>query len=175
LEGQIQSANGTRRVTTKGRPVRCPFCSAPDSRVVDSREANEGRSIRRRRECAVCGRRFTTYENIEAQPRNIVKRDGRREPFNPAKLQEKLRIALTKRPVPTAEIERIVREIERDLFDGGASEVPSTAVGELVLAKLRELDQVAYIRFASVYREFKDLDDWRRQVEVLDSRPTDAQ
>jgi transcriptional repressor NrdR len=148
--------------------MKCPFCGAPDSRVVDSRDAREGESIRRRRECVACGRRFTTYETVETRELVVVKRDGRREPFSPRKLTDKLRIAFTKRPVPNAEIERIVRDVETTLLDSGASEVESTQIGELVLAKLKEIDQVAYIRFASVYREFRDLDDWRREMAALD-------
>ena len=151
--------------------MRCPYCGAPDSRVVDSRDAREGESIRRRRECPTCGRRFTTYETVETRELVVVKRDGRREPFSPRKLTDKLRIALTKRPVPSTELERIVREVETELTDKGVSEIPSTAIGELVLAKLKEVDHVAYIRFASVYREFRDLDDWRREMAALDVPP----
>lgn len=152
--------------------MRCPYCGAPDTRVVDSRDIRDGESIRRRRECAACSRRFTTYENVEMRELIVVKRDGRREPFNPRKLSDKLRIALTKRPVPMTEVERIVREVEIELLDSGAGEVPSTAIGELVLARLKELDHVAYIRFASVYREFRDLDDWRREMAALDANRT---
>lgn len=148
--------------------MRCPFCGKPDSRVVDSRDVRDGESIRRRRECIVCGRRFTTYENVETPELVVVKRDGRREMFDPRKLKAKLLLAFTKRPVPMAEIERIVREVEVELHELGRSEVPSTAIGELVLAKLKEVDQIAYIRFASVYREFRDLDDWRREMAELD-------
>jgi transcriptional repressor NrdR len=103
----------------------------------------------------------------------VVKRDGRREPFSNRKLADKLRIALTKRPVPTGEVDRIVRETEAELLDRNVSEVPSTDIGELALAKLKELDDVAYIRFASVYREFRDLDDWRREMAALDREPED--
>jgi len=149
--------------------MKCPFCGKPDSRVIDSRDVREGESIRRRRECAVCGRRFTTYETIEARELIVVKRDGRREPFSPRKLTDKLLIALTKRPVPMESVERIVREIETDLLDRNVSEVSSTDIGELVLAKLKELDHIAYIRFASVYREFRDFDDWRREMASLDT------
>lgn len=149
--------------------MKCPFCGKPDSRVIDSRDVREGESIRRRRECAVCGRRFTTYETVEARELIVVKRDGRREPFSPRKLTDKLLIALTKRPVPMESVERIVREIETDLLDRNVSEVSSTDVGELVLAKLKELDHIAYIRFASVYREFRDFDDWRREMASLDT------
>ncbi|MCC6935373.1 MAG: transcriptional repressor NrdR [Thermomicrobiales bacterium] len=149
--------------------MKCPFCGKPDSRVIDSRDVREGESIRRRRECAVCGRRFTTYETVEARELIVVKRDGRREPFSPRKLTDKLLIALTKRPVPMESVERIVREIETDLLDRNVSEVSSTDIGELVLAKLKELDHIAYIRFASVYREFRDFDDWRREMASLDT------
>lgn len=148
--------------------MKCPYCGKPDSRVVDSRDVRDGESIRRRRECVACGRRFTTYETVEARELVVVKRDGRREPFSPRKLTDKLLIALTKRPVPMTEVERIVREIEAELLDRNVSEVSSTEIGELVLAKLKELDQIAYIRFASVYREFRDLDDWRREMAALD-------
>jgi transcriptional repressor NrdR len=148
--------------------MRCPFCGCGDTRVVDSRDIRDGESIRRRRECADCGRRFTTYENVEMRELVVVKRDGRREPFSPHKLREKLRIALTKRPVPMTEIERIVRETETELLDRGTSEVSSTDIGELLLDKLKALDHIAYIRFASVYREFRDLDDWRREMAALD-------
>ncbi|RIK40372.1 MAG: transcriptional regulator NrdR [Chloroflexi bacterium] len=147
--------------------MRCPFCRERDARVVDSREIRDGAVIRRRRECVACGRRFTTYEKLETRELMVVKRDGRREPFDPLKLKDKLRIALTKRPVPMAEVERIVRDVENELMDQGISEAPSTQIGELVLAKLKDLDEVAYIRFASVYREFRDLEDWRREVAAL--------
>lgn len=153
--------------------MKCPFCGAADSRVVDSRDVSDGESVRRRRECSACGRRFTTYETVAMRELVVVKRDGRREPFSPRKLQDKLRVALTKRPVPQAEVERIVREVEHELLESGASEVPSTSIGELVLEKLKSLDQVAYIRFASVYREFRDLDDWRREMAQLDAPRTD--
>lgn len=152
--------------------MRCPYCSAPETRVIDSRDIRDGESIRRRRECTACSRRFTTYENVEMRELIVVKRDGRREPFNPRKLSDKIRISLTKRPVPMTEVERIVREVEIELLDSGASEVPSTAIGESVLAKLKELDHIAYIRFASVYREFRDLDDWRREMAALDANRT---
>lgn len=152
--------------------MRCPFCGKPDTRVVDSRDVRDGEAVRRRRECMSCERRFTTYERVEQRELVVVKRDGRREPFSPSKLRDKLQIALTKRPVPTGEVERIVRETEAELLDRNVSEIPSTEIGEIVLRKLRELDQVAYIRFASVYREFRDLDDWRREMAALDRDET---
>jgi transcriptional repressor NrdR len=139
---------------------------------VDSRDVREGESVRRRRECPACSRRFTTYETVEQPELIVVKRDGRRERFDPRKLRDKLHIALTKRPVPTSEIDRIVRETEGELLDRNLSEVPSTEIGEIALAKLKDLDQVAYIRFASVYREFRDLDDWRREMAALDQLPS---
>lgn len=126
--------------------------------------------MRRRRECLNCSRRFTTYETAEQRELMVVKRDGRREPFNQRKLRDKIQVALTKRPVPTSEVERIVRETEAELVDQNVTEVPSTEIGETVLAKLKDLDEVAYIRFASVYREFRDLDDWRREMAALDTR-----
>ncbi|HET7037087.1 MAG TPA: transcriptional regulator NrdR [Thermomicrobiaceae bacterium] len=153
--------------------MRCPFCQARDSRVVDSRELTGGESIRRRRECEACGRRFTTYERVESGGLIVVKRDGRREEFDPRKLREKLRIALTKRPVAQEEIDRLVARVEKELLERGTVEVPSTAIGEIALRELKLLDHVAYIRFASVYRDFADLEDLRRELETLNgvSRP----
>ncbi len=154
--------------------MRCPYCGSQDTRVLDSRDIRDGEQIRRRRECAACSRRFTTYETVEQRELIVVKRDGRRERFDPRKLRNKLHIALTKRPVPVETVDRIVRETEAEMLDSGMSEVPSTLIGETVLEKLRDVDPVAYIRFASVYREFRDLDDWRREFALLDapkSRP----
>ncbi|CCF84004.1 transcriptional regulator NrdR [Nitrolancea hollandica] len=147
--------------------MRCPFCQARDSRVVDSRELGSGESIRRRRECAACGRRFTTYERVESGGLMVVKRDGRREEFDARKLRDKLRIALTKRPVAQGEIDRIITTVETELLAMGTVEVPSTAIGEIVLRELKQVDEVAYIRFASVYRSFADLQDLRREMDVL--------
>ncbi len=147
--------------------MRCSYCGAPDSRVIDSRELGSGESIRRRRECQVCGRRFTTYERAEAVSVYVVKRDGRREEYDPRKLRLSVRIAATKRPVSEATIDRLVAEVERALFDLGQREVPSTTVGELVMARLRDLDSVTYIRFASVYRNFTDLAEMRDAIDRL--------
>jgi transcriptional repressor NrdR len=147
--------------------VKCPYCHAPDSRVTDSREVSGGESIRRRRECAVCGRRFTTYERVELAGLVVVKKDGRRQEFDPSKLRQKLRVALTKRPVGEREIDLLVQKVEAYLLALSSTEVPSSAIGESVLRHLKELDKVAYIRFASVYREFADLDELRREVDVL--------
>jgi len=147
--------------------MKCPFCHAADSRVTDSREVLSGESIRRRRECPACGRRFTTYERVELAGLLVVKKDGRRQEFNPGKLRQKLRVALTKRPVGEREIDTLVQKIEADLLALGMTEVPSSAIGESVLKHLKAVDQVAYIRFASVYREFADIEDLRREVEGL--------
>lgn len=151
--------------------MRCPYCHEPDSRVTDSRELSGGDSIRRRRECNSCGRRFTTYERVEPVSLVIVKKDGRRQEFDPAKLRQKLRVALTKRPVGEAEIEALMARVEAALLARGTAEVPSSAIGEAVLQELKALDEVAYIRFASVYRQFQDIDDLRREVEELRSAP----
>ena len=151
--------------------MRCPYCHEPDSRVTDSRELSGGDSIRRRRECNSCGRRFTPYERVEPVSLVIVKKDGRRQEFDPAKLRQKLRVALTKRPVGEAEIEALMARVEAALLAHGTAEVPSSAIGEAVLQELKELDEVAYIRFASVYRQFQDIEDLRREVEELRSAP----
>lgn len=137
--------------------------------MLDSRDIRDGEQVRRRRECAACSRRFTTYEAVEQRDLIVVKRDGRRERFDPRKLRDKLHISLTKRPVPVETVDRIVRETEAEMIDSGMSEIPSTWIGETVLGKLRDVDAVAYIRFASVYREFRDLDDWRREFALLDN------
>ncbi|MGE3797350.1 MAG: transcriptional regulator NrdR [Thermomicrobiales bacterium] len=150
--------------------MKCPFCHEPDSRVTDSREVQGGESIRRRRECSMCGKRFTTYERVELAGLTVVKKDGRRQEFDPAKLRQKLRVALTKRPVGEREIDLLVQRIESDLLSLGTTEVPSSAIGESVLTHLKVLDKVAYIRFASVYREFADIEDLRREVEELRER-----
>jgi transcriptional repressor NrdR len=154
--------------------VRCPYCGARDSRVIDSRELGSGDSIRRRRECPACGRRFTTYERVEPSGLMVIKRDGRREEFDSRKLRDKLRLALTKRPVSQEEVDRIVATVERELLAMGTVEVPSTVIGEIVLRELKELDEVAYIRFASVYRRFADLEDLRREMEALGGRRSES-
>ncbi len=148
--------------------MKCPFCHSPDSRVTDSRDVQNGDSIRRRRECSACGKRFTTYERVELAGLVVVKKDGRRQEFNPAKLREKLRVALTKRPIGEDEIDVLVQKVESDLLALGLTEVESSAIGESVLRHLKAVDEVAYIRFASVYREFADLSDLRREVEGLE-------
>ena len=147
--------------------MRCPYCHTGDSRVIDSRELPTGDAIRRRRECINCTRRFTTYERIELAALVVVKKDGRRQEFSPTKLRQKLRVALTKRPVGEEEIDALLQRVEAALLEHGTKEVPSSAIGEAVLRELKALDEVAYIRFASVYRQFGDLEDLRREVEEL--------
>ena len=147
--------------------MRCPFCRADDTRVIDSRELSGGDSIRRRRECSVCGRRFTTYERVESANLMVVKKDGRRQDFDPAKLRQKLRVALTKRPVGEDAIDDILTRVEADLLARGTAEVPSSAIGESVLRELKALDEVAYIRFASVYRAFADVSSFEDELKKI--------
>jgi transcriptional repressor NrdR len=147
--------------------MRCPFCQAPDTRVIDSRELGSGESIRRRRECQQCSRRFTTYERVEAVSLYVVKKDGRREEYDPRKLRNAVRIASTKRPVSEQQIDALVADVERALSDLGQREVASAVIGEMVIERLRDLDPVAYIRFASVYRDFADLDEMRAAIDRL--------
>ena len=144
--------------------MQCPYCGQPDSRVVDTRAASD--SIRRRRECQICRKRFTTYEQI-SEALLIVKRDGRREPFDRYKLLQGLRIACAKRPIAMADIDRIVTQIEEHLFGLGKAEVRSEVIGEMVLEKLKELDALAYIRFAMVYMEMEDVQALRHELDRL--------
>ena len=143
----------------------CPFCGNDTSRVVDTREV--GDAIRRRRECLDCLERFTTYERIAKTNLMVVKRDGRREPFDRQKLFEGIRLACTKLPVPIQAIEELVTDIEAGLYRLGKPEVPSRTIGEMVIEQLREIDQLAYVRFASVYRSFPDLETLKHVVDDL--------
>ena len=147
--------------------MRCPQCGERDTRVVDSRDLDESATIRRRRECTVCSMRFTTYERIEAARLVIVKRDGTRQEFDRDKLAAGLRKALTRRPVPDGAAEAAADSIEAEFRSAGASEVPSSTVGALAMERLRGIDQIAYIRFASVYQSFEDLEDLKREVDSL--------
>ncbi|BCX81809.1 transcriptional repressor NrdR [Methylomarinovum caldicuralii] len=147
--------------------MHCPFCEAPDTRVVDTRLTPDGK-VRRRRECVRCKERFTTYETAELNLPRVVKRDGRREPFDEAKLRAGLLRALEKRPVESARIDTAVQHIITTLMRSGEREVPSRAIGELVMEALKGLDRVAYVRFASVYRSFEDVDEFRRVIEGLE-------
>ncbi len=137
--------------------MRCPACGKTDTRVIDSRAVEEGAVIRRRRQCGTCGHRFTTYERIETVPLMVVKKDGRREPFSREKILAGVLKACEKRPIAMARIEALVDRVEQAVRREAEGEVPSSAIGELVMRELRQLDPVAYIRFASVYREFKDV------------------
>jgi transcriptional repressor NrdR len=147
--------------------MRCPFCSATEDKVVDTRPSENEQIIRRRRECVGCSRRFTTYERIEEVLPLVIKKDGRREPYDRAKLKAGLKLACNKRPVPIETIERTLDEIERSLQELSEKEVPSTKIGDAVLAKLRETDEVAYFRFASVYLSFKDAAELMNEVQRL--------
>jgi transcriptional repressor NrdR len=147
--------------------VNCPFCSSPDSRVVDSRETDIKEAIRRRRECISCGQRFTTYEKIEEIPITVVKRDESTELFHPEKLLHGLTRACTKRHVPVERLQEIVNDIERELREEAAYEVSSERVGKMALERLQQVDLVAYIRFASVYRQFESVEEFKQELEQL--------
>ena len=147
--------------------MRCPFCGNTEDRVVDSRESREGEVIRRRRECTRCERRFTSYEKIELLPFQVVKRDQRREPYDRQKLMRGLQVACRKRPVPQDELERVADSIETAMHDSGEREISSQQMGRMVMKRLRELDPVAYVRFASVYRRFEDVDAFVKELHEL--------
>ena len=147
--------------------MKCPFCSYNESKVIDSRPADEGTSIRRRRECLSCGKRFTTYEAVESLPMVVVKKDGSRQSFDKRKVLGGMIRACEKRPVPFAELEKIADEIEQDLQNSMDREISTEIIGERVMEKLRMVDQVAYVRFASVYRQFKDIDTFMAELNKL--------
>lgn len=147
--------------------MKCPYCGHKDDKVLDSRSTREGEEIRRRRECLNCGRRFTTYEQIEEMRLMVIKKDGRREPFDRAKMLRGMTTACEKRPVSVDVLESTVNEIERELNNRGVREVRSEEIGDMVIERLRRLDHVAYVRFASVYRQFEDATQFKELVEVL--------
>lgn len=147
--------------------MKCPFCSHPDSAVVETRVAEEGAFIRRRRQCLSCGKRFTTYERPDVSFPTVVKKDGRRIDYNRDKLQASFVLALRKRPVASAQVDAAIEHVEEQLLTAGVREVPSSRIGELVMHELRKLDKVAYIRFASVYRSFEDIDDFKLLVDEV--------
>ncbi|MEI8176417.1 MAG: transcriptional regulator NrdR [Candidatus Omnitrophota bacterium] len=147
--------------------MKCPFCQRSSDRVLDSRSSQNGKAIRRRRECRKCGKRFTTYEYIEQTPLMVIKKDGRREPFDRNKVLAGIVKACEKRPVGMERLEKLVDLIERSLQKDFQREVRSKAVGELVMKKLYELDEVAYVRFASVYRQFKDVHQFMKEIKHL--------
>ncbi len=150
--------------------MRCPFCKKPDSRVVDSRAADDGNTIRRRRECSGCGRRFTTYEILERAPLMVIKNDGRREPFDRDKLLNGLIRSCDKRDISMERIVALGNDIERELRNTMEREVTARSIGELVMEKLKDFDEVAYIRFASVYRKFQDISSFQDELELLKGR-----
>jgi transcriptional repressor NrdR len=147
--------------------MKCPFCKVDDDRVVDSRASSDGFAIRRRRECTSCNRRYTTYERIEESPLRVVKKDDRREPFDRRKILSGLLKACEKRPVSLEALEHITETIEGKVLETFEREVPSTYIGQLVMQELKKVDQVAYVRFASVYREFKDVHEFLEELRPL--------
>jgi transcriptional repressor NrdR len=151
--------------------MKCPFCGVTDSRVIDSRPTDEGSTIRRRRECASCQKRFTTYEIVEQVPLVVIKKDGSRQTFDRMKLLASMLRACEKRTVPLGELEAVSAGIEQELQNSLEREIPSSLVGELVMARLKSLDEVAYVRFASVYRQFKDINTFMEELHKLINAP----
>lgn len=147
--------------------MKCPYCTADDTRVIDSREGKDGFSTRRRRECVACQKRFTTYERIQHAELIVVKKDGGREEFNREKIISGMRRACEKRPVGTETIENFAASLEKELTESGEREIPSVEIGEKIIAKLYELDEVAYVRFASVYRSFKDVSQFMDEITTI--------
>ena len=145
--------------------MNCPYCGYAHSKVIDSRDASEG--VRRRRQCLACKARFTTYERVQPASMFVIKKDGRREEFNRDKLLVGIRKACEKRPLPTGTVDKLVDDIEAELYHMGKSEIPSTVVGDMVMERLKSLDYIAYIRFASVYREFTDIIALKEEVDTL--------
>lgn len=150
--------------------MRCPYCHETEDRVVDSRTSREGRAVRRRRECLSCGRRFTTYEYVEERPLQVLKRDGSIEPYDRRKLLRSVRLPCAKRPITLSEIEAMVDEIEDELNADPRDEIEAGAIGEMVMERLKQCDHVAYVRFASVYRNFQDIDQFVEELRELNAR-----
>ncbi len=150
--------------------MKCPYCGHPDTKVTDSRLSKDGTVTRRRRECPACEKRFTTREYVEAEPAVVIKRDGSREDFDRHKIISGLKKACEKRPVPTQALEQIAAEIEREIADSGEREIDARAIGEKVIERLRALDEVAYVRFASVYRKFRDAREFMEELAELERR-----
>lgn len=147
--------------------MKCPFCNQENTRVIDSRPVPDNNSIRRRRQCDECGKRFTTYEKIETIPLTVIKKDQSREQYDRRKIQDGITRACYKRPVPVEKIESVMDEIETEVFNREEKEIPSSLIGEIVMDKLKDLDAVAYVRFASVYREFKDVDTFMDELKKI--------
>ena len=151
--------------------MKCPYCGNPDTRVIDSRPAEDGSSIRRRRSCDTCGKRFTTYEKVETIPLIVIKKDNNREQYARGKIEKGILQACYKRPVPAEVIRKTVEQIETEIFNREEKEIPSKVIGEIVMHKLKDLDEVAYVRFASVYREFKDVNTFMEELKsILDKK-----
>ena len=147
--------------------MRCPFCNDEDTKVIDSRPADEQNAIRRRRECVKCGKRFTTYERVETVPLMVIKKDETREPYDREKAEKGIVLACHKRPVSAEQVAAILDDLENRLFATGRKEVPVSLIGEIIMEHLRDIDEVAYVRFASVYREFKDVDTFAEEIRKL--------
>ncbi len=147
--------------------MKCLYCGCEDSKVIDSRSADEGRTIRRRRECIGCGRRLTTYETIEETPVLVIKSDGNRQPYDMQKIKNVVIKACAKRPVPMAEIDALAERVTKQVYNSMEQEISSKAIGEMVMSELKDLDEVAYIRFASVYRSFKDISSFMEELQSM--------
>lgn len=153
--------------------MHCPFCNAEDTKVIDSRLVEDGSGVRRRRECLMCVERFTTYEAAELIMPRVIKSDARREPFDERKLRGGMQKALEKRPISTAQIDAALQNIQHKLRARGECEVSSKVIGEMIMDELKRLDRVAYVRFASVYRSFQDIDDFSKEIKLLEKEPAD--
>ena len=147
--------------------MKCPYCNNPDTRVVDSRPTDDGSCIRRRRSCDVCGKRFTTYEKVETIPLSIIRKDNNREQYDRAKIEAGILRACYKRPISADEIQQTINEVETEIFNREEKEVQSSVIGEIVMEHLKNLDEVAYVRFASVYREFKDVNTFMAEIKKI--------
>lgn len=147
--------------------MKCPYCGSDDTKVIDSRPADDNTSIRRRRQCIVCEKRFTTYEKLETMPLLVIKKDNTREAYDRSKIESGILRSCHKRPVSTEQISKIIDNIESEIFSTGENEIPTSMIGERVMQELKELDQVAYVRFASVYREFKDVNTFIKEIGEL--------
>lgn len=150
-----------------GKKMKCPFCGEEDTKVIDSRPADEGSSIRRRRQCDKCTKRFTTYEKVEAIPLMVIKKDQTREPYDRAKIEKGVFRSCHKRPISVTQMNAMIDKIEAEIFNLGVREVKSNDIGELVMNRIEELDAVAYVRFASIYREFKDVDTFMQELKKI--------
>ena len=147
--------------------MKCPYCGEDDTKVIDSRPADDNSSIRRRRQCERCGKRFTTYEKLETMPFMVIKKDRTREPYNRSKVEAGIVRSCHKRPVSLTRINAMVDEIETQIYNMGEKEIPAKVIGEIVMEKLKDLDEVAYVRFASVYREFKDVNTFMAEIQKI--------